>query len=165
MEATKSKKWVEAVQLIVENYNRRKHSTTKQTPNDLIQPGTNKRPAPLAKPRNRVWKVPKVGAFVRLNRLRNLFDKEASGTFTQEVFKVASVNKRFPIPMVRVVDLLGNPVKGSFYPEEIQEISWDSTKRVEKILKRRKLKGRPKEYLVTFEGYPSSYSEWSTRSK
>ena len=61
--------------------------------------------------------MPPIGAYVRLNRLRGLHDKEASGTFTEEVFRVRGVSRKYPIPMVYVEDLLGEAVKGGHYPE------------------------------------------------
>ena len=165
LESRGTKRWVDAVKLIIENYNRRTHSTTKKRPNDVAISGAEIKIPKLQKTPQNLHKVPKVGDFVRLNRLRKIFDKEASGTFTKEVFKVIGVNTAFDIPMIRVKDLLGNAVKGSFYPEEYQIITWKTGKRVERILKRRKIKGRPKEYLVSYEGYPANYSEWTTRSK
>lgn len=158
-EASKTLKWEAFVGQFIENYNKRVHSTTKVPPVDVVSEASAL-PEPPKAPAVRPWKIPQLGSFVRLNRLRGLHDKEASGNFTEEVFKVAGISRKYPIPMVYVEDLLGERVKGGLYPEEYQAIEWDQQRRVAKVIKQRHLKGRPREKLVTFVGYPDTYTLW-----
>lgn len=120
-------------------------------------------PPPNKKPRLSPKKIlPPVGSYVRLNRLRNTFDKESSGGWTEEVFKVVrhkihSTN----IPMLWVEDLLGEPIRGAYYPLECQEVRWDGVRKVNSILKTRKRKGHPTEYLISYYGWPRKFNEWT----
>jgi hypothetical protein len=87
-------------------------------------------------------------------------DKEASGTWTSEVFRVNSHNTSQPIPMIRVKDLLGEPVLGSLYAQEYQSIVFNSKRKVDRVLETRRLPDHTVQYLVSFVGFPEKYSEW-----
>ena len=161
-ESADTYEWVNFLPTFVHLYNNRSHSTTHMKPLDLavdlmLVPPPNKKPklTPYAI-------LPPVGSYVRLNRLRNTFDKESSGGWTEEVFKVVrhkihSTN----IPMLWVEDLLGEPIRGAYYPLECQEVRWDGVRKVNSILKTRKRKGHPTEYLISYYGWPRKFNEWT----
>ena len=153
-----SSRWLEQVQVFADNYNNRIHSTTKKKPLDLATDPMLTVPH-KHETSSLAAKVPRIGSFVRLNRDRSIFDKEASGTWTEEIFRVARLNLSQAIPLVTVHDLLGNPIGGSFYPEEYQVIDWDGKKVVDRVIRKRKTKGR-QEQLVAYEGWPKSFTEW-----
>lgn len=94
----------------------------------------------------------------------SLNDHLISGTFTEEVFRVTDTLTKYTIPLVYVTDLTGVKIRGGLYPEEVQLIRWHGQRKVKKILKRRKLKGR-QEYLVTLDGFPVAFSEWVTTQR
>jgi len=56
----------------------------------------------------------------------------------------------------RIVDLMGEPIKGSFYEKELQEATQE-TYRIEKVLKRDYKK---KLALVKWSGYPDKFNSW-----
>jgi hypothetical protein len=62
--------------------------------------------------------------------------------------------------MIKVEDLLGEPIRGSLYPEEFQRVIFDpSMPKVDRVLQTRHYRKRL-QYLVTFLGYPSYYHQW-----
>ena len=100
---------------------------------------------------------------MRLNRLRGLFEKEASDTWTEEVFKVVRHKTSDPIPLVYVEDMQGEIVQGGLYPEEYQPVKWDGKKEIGQVLRERKRPGSPKEYLVSYKGWPPKFNSWVKR--
>ena len=160
-EHTGAHRWIDYLPSFVSSYNNRKHSTTKQRPVDLVNDPMVT--VPHAHAPQRDLSLPPIGSFVRLNRLRGIFEKEASGNWTKEVFRVARHKVSSPIPMVYVEDLTGEPVLGALYPEEYQPVAWDPKKKeIGTVLKTRHRKGKAPERLVTYIGWPSSYTEWTT---
>lgn len=157
--SSKTLKWEQYVQEFISYYNNRVHSTTRVKPVDVLS-DLSVIPRNPKQPRIKKWKIPSVGSYVRLNRLRGLFDKEASGSFTEEVFKVILVRRKNPIPLIYVEDLLGKAIKGGLYPEEYQSVRWDPEPKVDKIFKRRKLKNAVNEVYASFKGYPDKYRAW-----
>ena len=160
-EHTGTLRWIDYLPLFVSNYNNRKHSTTKQRPVDLVSDPMIT--VPHAHSPDVALSLPPIGSFVRLNRLRGIFEKEASGNWTREVFRVVRHKVTSSIPMIYVEDLRGEPVLGGLYPEEYQQVAWDPTKKeIDKVLKKRQRKGQPTERFVTYLGWPSNYAEWTS---
>lgn len=161
-EASDSIKWEQLLPPIISNYNKRIHSTTKIAPNLLAR-----NPVMLSdEPREAHQKpvlLPRIGSLVRLNRLRGAFEKEASSTWTEEVFKVVRHKTSTPIPLIYVEDLMGDPVEGGLYPEEYLEINWDGKRKINEVIKQRKQKGKPKEYYVSYWGWPPKFNQWISR--
>ena len=161
-ESVETYAWVDFLPKFVISYNNRSHSTTHMKPLDLavdlmLVPPPNKKPK-----RSKSIQLPPVGSFVRLNRLKNTFDKESSGGWTEEVFKVVRHKIHSSnIPMLWVEDLLGEPIRGAYYPMECQEIEWDGKRKVNRVLKTRKRKNHPTEYFVSYYGWPEKFNEWS----
>jgi hypothetical protein len=157
-EATGTWRWLERLPAFLSLYNNRIHSTTRRRPLDLVN---DPMLAPLQRqrPTGTSPALPPIDSYVRLNRLRGIFEKEASGGWTRELFKVTGHQTGQAIPMIRVQDLLGGPVKGSLYPHEYQAIQWDGDRTVQSVLAHRTKDGR-KQRLVTFVEYPQTYSEW-----
>jgi hypothetical protein len=156
-EASGSRRWIDVLPQIVDQYNDIKHSTTKQRPWDVVADDTLVIPhGHQAKERK---KIPQVGSFVRVSRLRSPFEKEASGLWSREIFKVVKLKTRQPIPMLVLQDMTGGEIQGAFYPEEVQKIRWDGAKEVAEVFRTRKRQGVI-ESLVSFVGWPEQYREW-----
>ena len=119
-EKSGKQKWVDFLPKFIKAYNNRIHSTTKQRPIDLVNDPTIVLDTEPVR-RSRV-KLPPIGSYVRLSRLRGIFEKEASGTWTREIFRVVRHITSQPIPMIRVESLSGDPVLGSLYPQEYQSV-------------------------------------------
>lgn len=161
--ANKTEHWESFLPEFITAYNNRKHSSTGEKPLDVVQNSSIVlRQAPGDKRPTSKAQLPPVGSFVRLNRLRQLFEKEATGTWTSEVFKVAAHITSQKIPMIRVVDLTNEVVRGSLYPEEYQSVTFEDSRIVSNIHQIRRHPLKPAQYLVSFVGYPSKYVEWIT---
>ena len=160
-EATQTNTWEQFLPQFIHLYNHRVHSTTKQRPAVLLENPTVL-PKKLKSPPKRPITLPPVGSYVRLNRLRSTFDKESSGNFTEEIFRVTRHKTTSPIPLIYVSDLQGDPVLGGLYPQEYQAVVFNGKKRIEHVIKRRKRRGHPPEYFVSFRGYPKKFNEWVT---
>ena len=159
----KTQRWEKFLPRFIHSYNNRLHSSTRQRPVDLINnplilphQDTNPSPRPVI--------LPPVGSFVRLNRIRNMFDKESTGTWTTEVYRVTA-HKLMPrsIPMIKVEDLAGEPVIGALYPQEYQQIFFDvGSREIAHVFQTQRQRGQKTRYLVSFVGFPSSYRAWVT---
>lgn len=156
-ESSQTFKWLEYLPKFQKYYNNRKHSTTRQTPNDIVNNPLAHVHRPVIKARN--VKLPPIGSFVRLNRLKGVFDKEASGNYTAEIFTVSGHKRNQPIPMITVTDQLSIPILGSIYPEEFQVIKWTGEKQVDQVFETRKRRGKTQR-LVSYVGYPAKFKEW-----
>ena len=166
-------RWVERLPLLVSEWNMRKHSVTRHPPLYLANDPLLVWNAPQDRPRK--VSLPSVGSFVRISRLKPVFEKESaftknvagkgSGTGTtttwsREVFRVVKTNTGMFPPMVYVEDLLHRPVKGGFYVNEVQELSdFNADKRIANVYATRVVNGR-KERFCSFVAYPSDYFEW-----
>lgn len=62
-------------------------------------------------------------------------------------------------PVYRIKDLLDEPIKGTFYPQELQKVQPKDSYTIEKVLNKRQRKGRV-EYKVKYKGYPSKFDQW-----
>ena len=143
-ERSGTQKWENFLQNFIKSYNNRIHSTTKHSPMEMINDPTIILDG--AKPGRVQMKLPPIGSYVRLSRLRGIFEKEASGTWTREIFRVVRHLTSQPIPMIRVESLDGDPVLGSLYPQEYQSVHFSQP--VDRVYKTR---GKD-EYLVSLPG-------------
>lgn len=159
---TNSRNWIDVLPKIVKEYNNHKHSSIKMTPNEArkeeneVQAYKNLRNSHKDLP----TKQPKfkVGDEVRISRLKDTFTKGYEHNFSYEVFKISQVLDTLPITY-KIVDYHDEPIEGSFYEQELVKTKVPNYYEVEKILKSRK-KGKEKESLVKFYGWPSKFNEW-----
>ena len=107
----------------------------------------------------------KIGDFVRVSYNRRAFERSFNQRFSEEVFRVRQRILRDNIPVYLLADLQGQIIRGYFYGPEIQRVSYSADKlfKVEKVLKRRG-KGRNREVLVRFLGYPPKFDQWLPHS-
>lgn len=100
----------------------------------------------------------KVGDFVRIAKITGKFGRGYDEQSVQEVFKIHSIDKKFPKPMYVISNYRGDEIiKGKFYQNEL--VRFNGTFRIEKVLKRRVRNGKNQIY-VKWKGYDSSYNEW-----
>ncbi len=61
----------------------------------------------------------------------------------------------------RLADMQGDPINGTFYPQELQKIGIEKDKLyvIENVIKKRSRHGK-QEYFVKFKGYPAKFNEW-----
>ena len=103
--------------------------------------------------------IPKftVGDIVRIFKKKKTFEKGYTTNFTEELFTIKKVNKTNP-PTYSIVDLLDDPVKGSFYEPELQK-AHQETFRINQELETRTRNGH-EETLVSWKGYDDRHNSW-----
>lgn len=100
-----------------------------------------------------------VGDHVRISKARRIFDKGYLPNWTEEIFVVRSrLEARHPVKY-ELSDSSGEPIKGTFYEEELQRVALPDTYQIERIVRRRK-RGNTKYFLVKWLGYPESFNSW-----
>jgi len=105
---------------------------------------------------------------VRLNKAKAIFDKGYMPNWTKEHFTIEkSVQDHSHMKSKRrvykIIDFSGEPINGSFYPEELQLIS-DNQYRIERVLRRRTAADKTKELFVKWKGWPEKYNSWITET-
>ena len=97
----------------------------------------------------------KVGDTVRISKTRRVFKKGYLPQWSEEIFKIIRRKSTQP-PTFILEDYVGEILKGTFYPQELQKISKkDDVYRIEKVLKREKHR-----LFVKWKGYPDKFNSW-----
>ena len=155
--ANSTRKYIDILDRLVEDYNNTTHSSTGFTPNEASQ----------KKNESEVWwnlygnystlkrKKPKfsVGDKVGITKKKGVFEKGYTPRWTEEIFKVREVHYTDPITY-KIVDLNNDEIQGSFYEPELQKTTQEMF-RIEKVIRRKGNKS-----LVKWLGYPESFNSW-----
>lgn len=154
-------RYVDVLERLVETYNNTYHSTIRMAPvevneSNLLQVWQNLYRKKI------INKKPQyeIGDLVRISREQNTFEKGYETKWSEEVFKIVRVI-RHPRPVYEIEDLNNKIIDGYFYEPEIQKVRLESHQafKIDKILST-KGKGRSKQYLVVWKGYPSEFNSW-----
>ena len=156
LSANNRRKFVDVLDLLVDQYNNTIHSSIKMTPKE----------ASRKEKENKVWRnlykefggktfAPKfsIGDHVRITKKQNVFDKGYTQRWTEEVFKMSKIQLTLPVTC-KITDYNEVEIQGSIYEQGLQKTS-QGTFRIEKVLKRQGDK-----YLVKWMGYPKSFNSW-----
>ena len=154
--ANSTKRYIDVLDALVQQYNSRRHSTIKMTPVE----------ASLKINENKVWRNlypsnenkpirPKffVGDRVRIIKKKTVFNKGYMPRWTEEVFTIASIQYT-DLPTYKIKDDNGEEIQGTFYEQELQKTNQEVFK-IKKIIKTRGNKS-----LVKWLGYPDSSNSW-----
>ena len=107
---------------MVDKYNTTYRRSIKPTPSEARDPSNYKHVFRVLYGKIRTAPPPAkfhVGEKVRISRKKDTFEKEFTPNWTEEVFTVSEINHTNPINY-SVKDLIGEPVKGTFYEQELQ---------------------------------------------
>ena len=159
--ANNTKKYIDIIDEIVNNYNNTKHSSIKMTPVESSD----------KKNKNRVWLnlngkartnpvKPKfsVDDKMKIAKKKTVFEKGCTTRWTEEVFTVSQIQYTDP-PTYKISDHLGEETQGTFYEQEMQKTNQDIF-RIEKFIRKQKNKS-----LVKWYGYPNSFNSWVDNKK
>ena len=154
-------KYVDILQKLILSYNNSYHKSIKGSPSALYRVGKPLDLAKRTKSYTIVDKRLKVGAAVRISRVNRLFIKGFHKGWSTEIFTIHRIVRRFELPIFYLKDLNGEELEGGFYEKEIQFVTKPEggMYKIEKILKTIG-KGRKKQHLVKWEGYPSSFNSY-----
>jgi Integrase core domain len=147
-----TRKWIDRLDEIVDEYNNTIHSAIRMTPIEARKEDNEDKLYKAMLPPTSVGK-PKfsLGEWVRISRAKDKFEKGFHPNWSYEIYKIVSIKLTSPVRYY-LVDYYGEEIEGAFYENELQQVSDPSFFPVEKVLKQRTYKGR-KEKLVKFLGY------------
>ena len=153
-------RYIDVLKDLVESYNHTYHQSIGMK---LVELDEENSYTVLRKlfPINRRKRKPKfkVGDYVRISRKKRLFEKEHAPTWTEEVFKVKKVNER-TTPITYIIEnLLGDVLSEKFYSQQLQKVELPTAFVIEKV-HRKRTRGKKKEVLVSWRGYPSQFMQW-----
>lgn len=162
-------RFIDVLQQIVDAYNRSKHSSIKMTPAAVTIANANEAWRNIQsrfkerKPRESVFKY-KVDDHVRISRSKGVFEKGYEGSWTKEVFRIRKCLLKQELPIYELKDLADENLDGIFYEQELVPVN----KNIEEFFIERKLqsrgKGKNREVLVQWEGYPAKFNSWISAS-
>ena len=154
-------RYIDVLDKLVSSYNNTYHSSIKCMPSEVTLQNEREVWFTLYGDLENIPRKPcvfKPGDYVRISRSKLTFEKGYTSNFTEELFIIKECVQRH-IPVYRVVDLLDEPILGTFYAQELQRVQFKSEFKIEKILKKRKRSGIL-EYFVKYLGYPNKFNDW-----
>lgn len=179
-----TKRFLPALQEMVDAYNNTVHKSIKMRPVDLWNSAPNslihlqaylnlvntqnvvKKPKrKRLKPKFPLKAKFSVGDKVRIERHRGRFDnRESSFRYTEEYFSIDSVDTNTRPHTYRLKDWLGKPIAGKFAAWELQKIEPPETFHIESILDQRKLPGKEEEVKIKWKDWPLEHATWEPAS-
>ena len=153
--------YVDILPDVNQSYNTSFHTTIGMTPKEVTKHNEKAVWWLTYWPRKHARKVFKfkIGDVVRIPYSTNVFTREYDEKWTGEVFKVTRRFRRDGLNVYTIADLQKEPIKGSFYQNELAKTSIKDIHRVEKVIKERKVRGR-KQYFVKWKYYPDKFNTW-----
>jgi hypothetical protein len=155
-----STRYIDKLQDIVYSYNRTPHHAHGLRPVDVNQENSLYVYKQLAgKPKTRSPRY-KVGDHVRISKEKKKLEKGYEYRFTEEVFKIIQVI-RHPVPVYKLEELMGEPIKGTFYEPELSIVRnfADREHQIDKVLRRKGNK-----LFVRWLGYGPEHDSWIDKS-
>ena len=161
---TGKRRYLEILPEIIAAYNATPHGSTKVAPNDVTDENREKIWLRLNMPTS-LPKLPTLASqdHVRITKKRMAFERGYTPNWSYEIFIVTDVLPTQPVTYA-IKDLLDENIKGTFYEQELQRVRKPTNFKVERVLKSRG-KGRKKEHLVRYLGYPEKFDQWITHSQ
>jgi hypothetical protein len=102
----------------------------------------------------------KEGDMVRISKHKQTFDKGYLPNWTMEHF-IVKKSQKHPRRVFELQDISDEPIKGTFYKEEVQPIRTNANL-IEKVLRKRKVSGKD-EMFVKWLGWPAKFNSWITK--
>lgn len=166
--ATNSKNWLDVIDDVMHVYNNRKHRSLGMAPNEVPQRQQEafENMYPFKPGQEKVNKIKfSIGTRVRLSKRKGTFGRGYEANWSTEEFFVSGIQyMKDGMVMYKVKDAHDEEIKGSFYPEELQKVTRnEEIYQIDAILDERG-RGKDKEYLVAWQGYPKSFNSWVTAS-
>lgn len=164
-----SRNWIDNLDDLIESYNMKIHSSIKTTPFHAYN-GNRRQQKELWKqqilnPTRKTKRIKhrpkfKVGDWVRVSRVKGIFEKGYHDNWTRAIFQVKSVSENQPY-LYQLNDYHQRKIQGRFYENEMQKI--DSKLKdfflIEKVIEVKKINGK-KKALVKWLGYDDKENSW-----
>ena len=170
-------RWVDVLKDVTNSYNNTYHRSIKMTPKEALDTDDpvlwkrqyeNKTNPPKKKIKSTIKYVQqkplfryKTGDVVRLSKIPGTYDKETDQKWTDELFRVTSRSINQGIQKYEVKDFANDPIIDKFSADELQKVnvSEDTQYDIEKVLKKRKNKGKTQLH-IRWKGWGSKFDSW-----
>ena len=144
-------KYIDILSSLINEYNNKKHSSTKLSPKlkykKIFMKNKKNNLLPL-------FYDFKIGDKVRISKFKKKFEKGYTPNWTEEIFTIYAINMTNPVTYL-IKDLNNNAIKGSFYKQELQKTTGQELFRISKIIKKKN-----KNAFVSWEGYGPEFNSW-----
>ena len=162
---TGRERYVDVLPDVVAAYNDRYHHALGMAPNEVDASGYEDVWLRLYDPleyftKKRPSFTP--GDPVRISKARTTFKRGFTDNWSTEIFYVVKALPTSPTTYT-IRDWKGEPIQGSFYKEELQKVREPTEYRIEKVLQRKKVRGRWMN-LVKWHGYGDEFNQWIAES-
>ena len=134
---------------IADKYNNTVHRTIKMKPINVTDDSYAEHNEDFNKEDSKF----KVGGHVRISKYKNIFAKEYTPNWSEEVFDVSKIKNTVSWTYI-INDLSDEEITGSFYEKELQKTS-EKEFRMEKVLKRKGIR-----LYVKWKGYNNRFNSW-----
>ena len=153
--------WTKVLQDVVYSYNHSVHRIIKLKPVDVNYSTIDDVRKTFHQQSNTTIDDINIGDKVRISKVKSVFGKGYLPNWTEEIFTVTQINKKFFPTTYKLRDYMNESIEGSFYRHEIEPIihNDDDSFIIEKIIRRRK-RGNELWCLVKWVGYPSNMNSW-----
>ena len=163
--ATNSRAYIKVLPKLISAYNRAYHRSIKIAPASVNNQNAETVWQNLYGDTGTPIKSPTFkfseGDTVRISMTTRPFRKGYLPSWTTELFSISARIQGQP-PVYKLKDYGGEELQGTFYERELQRvIKSDDLYQVEKVLRRRKRRGKT-EYFVKWLGYPEKFNSWVT---
>ena len=168
MTYNRSLKWCIFIDQAMKIYLNRKHSTIRMSPLEAEKKSNSvKVRANLLTffhKRGHKKRKPKFALkdTVRIWQKKTAFQRGYDENYSMEHFTIIKIKKNLPVPRYILQDSKGEKIIGSFFEQELVRYN-PSDKFDIQIIDERK-RGRKKEFLVHYIGFPKSMDEWTTEN-
>jgi hypothetical protein len=165
MTDNETERYIDVLPKLVFTYNNRFHRMIKTTPQkaENNENGEHLKLSLIQKEQLNKIKKKKptlsIGSYVRIAKQKGKFSRSYDEQTKQEIFKIKSIDTKKPIPLYHLTDYDGNDdVVGGFYEFELTPVE-TKVFRIEKVLKKRVLKGKRQIY-VKWKGFGNEHNSW-----
>lgn len=169
LDKNESFRWIDYIDQAMKIYNSRKHTTIKLSPTEaekrknetIVRKAFIKRyyKAGLKPPKPKY----KIGDTVRIWKFKRVFDRGYHENYTTQYFKISKVLTNLPVVRYELEDILGEPIIGSFFENELVPFDGMEFYRTEVIDS--KGSGKNKKYLVHYLGWPNKFNDWVSQDQ
>ena len=164
-------KWIDALDLVIESYNNRQHRSIDHLTPEKAELETNKNRVVTALRQHYSGAIQKSGKKLKFSigdrvRLKTdygrTFARGYQEQFSQEVYRVESINERMGVPMYRIRSTdTDELIEGHCYANELQLVTGEEVRFT--VLARRRGRGGP-EILVRWRGFSDRHNQWIPES-
>ena len=155
-----TEKYIDVLQELVSVYNGSYHRSLRMSPKEAeksenwVQVWINQFIDLPSKRRKNKFRV---GDLVRISRYKGIFEKGFSASWSEEHFEISKIRNGDPA-VYKLQDLMGDPIEGIFYEQELQLITPPEKFKIERVI--RQNKGW---FLVKYKGWPDKFNSWVKR--